>query len=382
MNAITLGITGTNLSYNGYVFNGNGYKAGDISDNYGITVQEPLESLSSYYSPQDTTQSNPIDVKGIDDVVLSLLQNSPIFQSRVEETLKHLGENRLNIVLDPAMNHHGVAYTDGQATIYLGKSYLKEATDANGNFLQNDNGETVWGVNPDINPMLLVETIVHELGHLDPRNSGTDNNIFSSNGNPDVSEGDHDPQQSQYIAGIMNEYLTNTNQSYSQNYVYIDTGLPTTLERDDYSVDSLFDKDAILNKYAIGNQTLDTIYKTLLENLLNGQFDNVDADLQNLGKVTGSISEKFKNPQTDVLNSSDYLMYQMPVLEWTTDFLVNETFDNRLGEQDTDLERDVPLKIALQNYLKHLQGNTASGTNNNTILESFKKSGDKFFLNL
>lgn len=382
MGAITFGITGTSLSYNGYVFDNNGYKMGDITDDYGVTVQDPLESVFSYYSPQDINHGNPIDVDGVDDIVLSLLQNSPTFQSRVKETLKYLDTNRLNIVLDPTADSDDVAYTNGEPTIFLGKAYLSQATDAQGNLLKNDNGETVWGLNPDINPMLIAETIVHELGHLDPKNANTDNNIFDANGNPDKSEGDHDPQQSQYIAGIMNEYLTNINQTYSQDYAYVDTDLPTTLERDDYSIDSLFDKDLILNKYQIGNETLDTIYQRLLENLSNGRFSDVDADLQTLAKAQYNISEDFTNPQGDGFNASDALTYQIPVLEWITDLLVKETFDNRLGEQDTDLENDQSLNIALQKYLKHLRGSRSSRINNNEIIQSFETSGDKFFLDL
>lgn len=339
----------------------------------GFVVQDPFNSAGEYHDINNNDKYDKnIDkyMYGLDDVISDLLKKSPTFKKRVEKTLKDIGVDKIHIAIS-LYGEHTAGYVRGEdPVIYITPSIL--TTDDNGTPYNPDDDF----LTPEItDPTEVAWILIHELGHLDPRNTGTNGNVFSGASlTADPTSFDHDPQHSQYVLGIMNEYLKNTGKSYEQGTTYLNTGLPANLDDDDYSVDSLFDKDDILDNTKVGNssKTLRTIYEGILQKLSEGNFGAVTKDLQNLNAAKVDVVRQFENPQEDV---SGEFTYKIPAFEWMIDLLVKETFDNRLGEMDTVLEADERLKQNLGNYYNYAKQN-----GNTTITTSLKTSAKKFFL--
>lgn len=168
-----------------------------------ITAEIPKSALTSPIVDDNHTikvdDTHTIDIEEsfgqpMVDLVQSLLKYSPTFKERVIATLDHLKEDTLHIKYAYQETPKSSAYTSsGDNTIHFTNALFKLDSDKNPISFKNPSEQ-------------IAAFLVHELGHIDPRNDiPQDAHLFDSGGNlTNINiHTDHDPAHSQYIMGIM-----------------------------------------------------------------------------------------------------------------------------------------------------------------------------------
>jgi hypothetical protein len=264
-----------------------------------------------------------------------------------DDLLRKTGEILEDLVQDsPAFREAVLAAMDAAGTESFSIKFFEFASNTNAGAFTNLG--TLVAISPgyvrDTSSEQVARTIVHELAHFDPLDYY------------------HGPQQSQFVAGVMRQYLA------EKNLESIDD-----VEKRDYSIDSFFEREKILDEYSVGDESLRTIYERVLVNLEANDFSAVSNDLILLKNSGVIINEEYENPQTD----ADFdIIYSIPVDEWVSDLLVYESFDTQIGGQDyNQRENDLLLRTALNAFYEHLETE-----NLDDIIGMLSQSGEKFFL--
>lgn len=306
-------------------------------------IEKELEDSGEYKRNRiGDSENDVIFPSEYEDVIDSVIQNSPHLQKNIERILGGLNEENELHVIDNDLSGNQVGATNGyihrnytgdtlvisQAIVNIDFSYVEENVDRIYNGARAD-GQKEWDAlseeeQQEVTEQYIAQILIHEIGHLDG-----DLGSHEECCGPGLN-GHHGPEHSQYIGGLYNEWISERKENGEDVTQFWD------FEKQDYSVNSYYDREEVLDKEIDGSdQKLGDVFYELQESLLDEDYDNFNDALKEIPD-TMYITQKYSDSQSgaDAFRS-------IPAKEYVIGLLLYESFDaTGIGGSDRSDDRE------------------------------------------